>query len=170
MDDKKPWPTLVLNGHCYLERVEQNGEPWGYRIMVAMPSVTGDRYVAVATVPSDALVRFLGPDSGLLPADFENDGPDAKRTIKGHVCVGGPYDGRRMPKGAAGPAKILRVPVRSPSEFKAFVGDPTDEHFDAPWYEGEYRLLEMHGPKPPGVELRELWWWIPPREWSRRSA
>lgn len=111
--------------------------------------------VVLATVPLDALLRFLGPECGLVPADWENEGPSAKRKTLGPVAVGGPYDGKRIPK-TAYPNRRIRVPLHDPGWMK-----PLDESIpmsaSAFYREGEYELVTLRG-SPMGEE-RELWWW-----------
>lgn len=118
--------------------------------------------VEVATVSLDVLLRFLGPDCGFLPADWDNEGPDAKPSIVGPICVGGPYDGRRIAK-SAHPLGSFLVLVSHPFELRPpHPGTETVADFSPSYSEGRYVLQSFIGPNASLGGERELWWYVGP--------
>lgn len=111
------------------------------------------------SIPLDRLIRVILPDAGFTVTD-DWRGPHIGVDLgAGPVCVGGPYDGRRLLKSAVRYDE-LRVPVFDPGHaLRMHDAKPEDP---VPFQHGVYRLVRLgKGPYP--ADLRELWWWVSPK-------
>lgn len=151
-------PKHLRVGGAVIERLETSTP--GVAIHTSVAGID----VAIGRVALDDLLRFLGPSCGILPADWENEGPDAKPKVEGPVCVGGPFDGRRVPV-SAHPMRKFLVPVRNPLEICVpHPGSETTAMYSTTSH-GSYELIDLTGPTPDAApELRQLWWYVPPRK------